>query len=149
MGNKKLEDLVFLTQTDTTIGFVSQNRQKLDVIKKRPAHKYYIKAVDSLSTLKRLGRVPTKHKNRIRRAIKSTFILPSGYSYRVIKDMHHLELITKLKWAYTTSANLSGEGYDEKWARNIADNTIEPLGQNDNAPSEIYIINNKTIKKLR
>ncbi len=34
-------------------------------------------------------------------------------SYRVIQDKHHLLLLDRLKWAYTTSANLSGETYDE------------------------------------
>ena len=40
-----LEDKVFLTQTDTTIGFVSQNADKLTAIKQRPPHKHYITAV--------------------------------------------------------------------------------------------------------
>lgn len=47
-----LTNKVFLTQTDTTIGFVSQNAEKLTRIKQRPPYKHYIKALNSLNTLK-------------------------------------------------------------------------------------------------
>jgi len=139
---------VYLTQTDTTIGFVSQDADRLTQIKQRPPHKHYIMAVDSLSTLKKYSRIPTIHKNRLRRAAKSTFILPNGASYRVIQDSRHLGLITQLHWAYTTSANLSNKPYDEQWARSMADVVIEPL-ENLSKPSKIYRINNQTVKKIR
>ena len=142
------ESLVYLTQTDTTIGFVSQDAQKLSSIKSRPPHKHYIKAVDSLSTLVQHTRIPVRHKNRIRRAHKSTFILPNGHSYRVIHDSKHLALISKLAWAYSTSANLSDKPYDEQWARSVADVVIEPL-VDKGTPSNIYKINNRSIQKTR
>jgi len=146
--SEQFKDLVFLTQTDTTIGFVSQNKEKLTAIKQRPPHKHYIKAVDSLRTLKSLSRIPTRHKNRLRRARKSTFILPNGRSYRVIHDPQHLTLIKKLGWAYTTSANLSEHTYDEQWARSVADRTIEPL-TDTHSPSSIYKINQRGICRIR
>ena len=140
--------LVYLTQTDTTIGFVSQDAQKLSSIKKRPLHKHYIKAVDSLTTLIQHTRIPSKHKNRVRRGHKGTFILPNGHSYRVIHDPKHLSLISKLAWAYSTSANLSDKPYDEQWARSVADVVIEPL-VDKGTPSNIYKINNRSIQKTR
>ena len=143
-----LNDKVFLTQTDTTIGFVSQNKAKLDEIKNRPSHKHYIKAVNSLKTLKFFTRVPKEHKNRVRRSIKTTFIMPNAHSYRLIQDKHHLLLLKRLKWAYTTSANLSGEAYDEKFAKENADVIIEPL-QTSQKASTIYRLGKKTIKKVR
>ncbi|TNF45136.1 MAG: Sua5 YciO YrdC YwlC family protein, partial [Epsilonproteobacteria bacterium] len=120
-----LKDKVFLTQTDTTIGFISQNAERLTQIKQRPPHKHYIKAVNSLQTLQTFARVPQKHKKRVRRAKKTTFVLPNGHSYRVIHDKHHLLLLDRLKWAYTTSANLSNKEYDESFAREMADVIIE------------------------
>ncbi len=143
-----MENTVFLTQTDTTIGFVSQNADKLTQIKQRPPHKYYIKAVNSLDTLKTFTRVPQKHKNRVRRAKKTTFIMPNGDSYRVIKDKHHLLLLNRLKWAYTTSANLSNEAYDELFARKMADVIIEPIQENRQA-SSIYRLGKYTLRKIR
>ena len=85
-------DKVFLTQTDTTIGFVSQDADKLSNIKKRSPHKHYIKAVNNLETLKAFTRVPCSHKKYIRRAKKTTFIMPTGHSYREVQDRHHLLL---------------------------------------------------------
>ena len=143
-----LKDKVFLTQTDTTIGFVSQNAEKLTDIKQRPPHKHYIKAVNNLETLQTFTRVPKRHKNRVRRATKTTFIMPNTYSYRVIQDRHHLLLINRLKWAYTTSANLSNENYDEQFARQNANIIIEPLNYTMQS-SNIYKLGKKTIKRIR
>ena len=143
-----LKDKVFLTKTDTTIGFVSQNAEKLTAIKQRPPHKHYIKAVNSLETLKAFARVPSSHKNTLRRSKKTTFIMPNGLSYRVVKDKHHLLLLDRLTWAYTTSANLSGSHYDEIFAREHADVVVEPLTQSTQA-SSIYKLGKHTIKRIR
>jgi tRNA A37 threonylcarbamoyladenosine synthetase subunit TsaC/SUA5/YrdC len=143
-----LKELVFLTQTDTTIGFVSQNADKLTTIKQRPPHKHYIKALNSLSTLKIFTRVPAIHRNRIRRSQNTTFILPNGYSYRIIRDKHHLLLLNRLTWAYTTSANLSNKTYDEHFAKKNADIIITPLTQKRTA-SKIYKLGKNTLKRIR
>jgi tRNA A37 threonylcarbamoyladenosine synthetase subunit TsaC/SUA5/YrdC len=143
-----LKDKVFLTQTDTTIGFISQNAQRLTAIKERPPHKHYIKAVNSLETLKKFTRVPTIHKKRVRRAKKTTFIMPDGYSYRVVKDSHHLLLLNRLQWAYTTSANLSNEAYDPNFAKKAADVIVEPLKESSQA-SHIFKLQKNSIKKIR
>lgn len=143
-----LKDKVFLTQTDTTIGFISQDANKLTAIKQRPPHKHYIKAVNSLQTLKTFTRVPYKHKNRVRRSHKTTFILPNTYSYRVIKSTHHLLLLNRLQWAYTTSANLSYQDYDETFAKEHADIIIEPLKGNKKT-SSIFKLGKSTIKRIR
>ena len=141
-------DQVFLTQTDTTIGFVSQNAQKLTQIKQRPPHKHYIKAVNTLKTLNSFTRVPAKYKNKVRRSRKTTFIMPNGHSYRLIQDKHHLLLLNRLKWAYTTSANLSGHDYDETFAKEMADVIIEPL-YNTKQASSIYQLGKTRLKRIR
>jgi len=143
-----MKDLVFLTQTDTTIGFVSQNADKLTQIKQRPPHKHYIKAVNSLQTLQTFTRVPNKHKNRVRRAKKTTFIMPNTHSYRVVKNKHHLLLLNRLTWAYTTSANLSNQAYDENFAKEAADVIIEPLNNMEEA-STIYKLGKHSLKRIR
>ncbi|SFZ98565.1 TsaC protein (YrdC domain) required for threonylcarbamoyladenosine t(6)A37 modification in tRNA [hydrothermal vent metagenome] len=142
------KDLVFLTKTDTTIGFVSQNADRLTKIKQRPPYKSYIRAVNSLNTLKSFTRVPSSHKNRVRRAKKTTFIMPNAHSYRVIYDAHHLLLLNRLKWAYTTSANLSNFSYDEKFAKEMADVIVTPLIQSKQV-SNIYKLGKNSIKKVR
>ncbi len=143
-----LREKVFLTQTDTTIGFVSQNADRLTEIKQRPSNKHYIKAVNSLSTLKTFTRVPSLHKKKLRRAKRTTFVMPDGHSYRVIKNPRHLLLLNRLKWAYTTSANISGEKYDENFAKEAADIIISPLEYKDQA-STIYRLSHQKIKRIR
>jgi len=143
-----LNNTVFLTQTDTTIGFVSQDAEKLTQIKQRPPHKHYIKAVNSLHTLNTFTRVPQSHKNRVRRSKKTTFIMRNGHSYRVIQDKHHLLLLNRLKWAYTTSANLSDHPYDEQFTKKMADVIIEPLNQTT-ISSTIYKLGKQTMKRIR
>ncbi len=139
---------VFLTKTDTTVGLLSQDPEALTRIKKRPPHKHYIHAVDSLRTLRSKGRVPLLHRQRLRRAKRTTFILPSGHSYRVIDDKRHLLLLSRLKWVYTTSANLSGYAYNESFSREHADVIIEPLG-GESTPSKIYKLGRIAIKRIR
>lgn len=148
MSSEHLKNAVFLTQTDTTIGFVSQNAAKLTQIKQRPPHKYYIKAVNSLHTLKTFTRVPVIHKNRLRRAKRTTFVMPDGHSYRVVRDKHHLLLLDRLHWAYTTSANLSGETYNAQYAKEAADVIISPLKENAQV-SSIYKLSLQHIKRIR
>ncbi|MEA2048149.1 MAG: Sua5/YciO/YrdC/YwlC family protein [Campylobacterota bacterium] len=137
-----------MTQTDTTIGFVSQSAKRLTQIKQRPPHKHYIKAVNSLNTLKKFTRVPKKHKNSVRRAKKTTFIMPNGDSYRMIYDAHHLLLLNRLQWAYTTSANQSGQAYDDTFVKKMSDIVVAPLQQNHQA-STIYKLGKASIKRIR
>ena len=143
-----LKDKVFLTSTDTTIGFVSQNSDRLNQIKQRPKDKKFIRALNSLDTLKLMTRVPDIHKKRVRRAQKSTFIIKEE-SLRVIKDEHHLLLLNRLQWAYTTSANLSGKEYEEAFAVQNADIIIYPLDLKNTKASQIFKLGTKTIKRLR
>ena len=143
-----LTNKVFLTQTDTTIGFVSQNEERLTHIKQRPPHKHYITAVNSQKTLQHFTRIPAIHHNRVRRSRKTTFIMPNGRSYRLIRDSHHLLLLNRLKWAYTTSANLSGSEYDETFAEKSADVIITPL-QSTKQASRIYKLGKTTLKRIR
>ncbi len=140
---------VYLTQTDTTIGFISQSPQKLSNIKQRPPHKHYIIALPSLEQLNSFTRVPQKHKNRVRRSQKTSFIFPNMHSYRVIKNSPHTHLLSKLGWAYTTSANLSGREYDEVFAKESADILVGFPQTKNNTASNIFKLGVKGIRRVR
>jgi tRNA A37 threonylcarbamoyladenosine synthetase subunit TsaC/SUA5/YrdC len=140
---------VFLTQTDTTIGFVSQNANQISRIKQRPSHKNYIKALPSLKALKKQTPVPNKYKNLVRRAKKTSFII-KGNSYRIIRNHPHTLLLKRLGWAYTTSANLSGESYNEEFAKKSADVMVSfPNTQKSLYASKIYQLGCCRIKRVR
>lgn len=142
--------LVFLTQTETTAGFLSQNSQKLADSKKRNKKQPFIRCVDSLSILKEFTRIPKKFKNRVRRSKKTTFIYSNGEALRVVKDQEHLKFLKKLKWAYSSSANITSKNFEEKYAKQKADIIVEDSrGFFESTPSSMIKINSKKARKLR
>jgi tRNA A37 threonylcarbamoyladenosine synthetase subunit TsaC/SUA5/YrdC len=144
-----MKNKLFLTQTDTTIGFVSQDSSKIDRAKRRLPNKYYIRVVNSLETLKSFTRVPCIHKNRLRRAKRTTFIMPNGLSFRVVKDTKHNMLLDRVHWLYSSSANLSGAEYDELYAKENTEVIVAtPHGKRREA-SKIYLLGQKGIKSIR
>jgi len=136
---------VFLTSTDTAIGFISQSQEALDKAKQRVEGKKYIIALTSLKYIKK--RVPKKYKNLVRRAKKTTFILSRNYSFRVIQDKKHKLLINRLGWIYTTSANRSGEEFNLDYAIENSDVIVYNL--RENSPSTILQLGVKKFRKVR
>jgi tRNA A37 threonylcarbamoyladenosine synthetase subunit TsaC/SUA5/YrdC len=144
-----MKNNLFLTQTDTTIGFVSQDASKIDLAKQRLPNKHYIRVVDSLETLKRFTRVPQKHKNRLRRVKRTTFIMPQGDSFRVVKGSRHNLLLNRVKWLYSSSANLSGAEYNEEYATKKAEVLVSFPNEHRGNASRIYRLGHKLIKSVR
>jgi len=140
---------LYLAQTDTTIGFVSQDASKIDRAKERKPNKHYIKVVNSLDTLKTFIRVPQKHKNRVRRSKQTTFIFPQGESFRVVKDTKHNLLLDRVKWLYSSSANLSGAVYDEDYAKKMTEVMVSFPSGNSGEASKIYRLGHSIIKSIR
>lgn len=140
---------LYLTQTDTTIGFVSQDASKINIAKKRLPNKYYIRVVNSLETLKTFTRIPQKHKNRVRRARRSTFIMPYGESFRVVKGTKHNLLLDRVKWLYSSSANLSGAEYDECYAKDNAEVIVSFSNKYEGKASRIYRLGHTIVKTIR
>jgi len=142
--------LVFLVQTETTVGFLSQNSKKLAVSKQRNKKQPFIRCVDSLQTLKEFTRVPKKFKNRVRRSDKTTFIYPNGEALRVVKDNEHLKFLKKLKWAYSSSANLTSKTFKVSYAKQKADIIVEDSrGFFESTPSSMIKINYNKMRRLR
>ncbi len=140
---------LYLTPTDTTMGFVSQDSLKIDKAKNREPNKHYIRVVNSLETLKTFTRVPQKHKNRVRRSIQTTFIFPQGKSFRVVKDTKHNLLLNRVQWFYSSSANLSGAKYNELYAKKISEVIVSFPSASSGEPSKIYRLGHGVIKSIR
>ncbi len=141
---------VYLAQSDTTVGFLSQDSKRLSLIKQREPKKPFIISVDSFETLKSFVRVPKKHKKFIRRTKKTTIVYPKNLAIRVTKQENHLKFLKKIKWCYTTSANLSGEGFDRDFALRGADVIV--LDNRDffeDTPSKIIKCGKITKRRLR
>jgi tRNA A37 threonylcarbamoyladenosine synthetase subunit TsaC/SUA5/YrdC len=144
-----MKNSLYLTQTDTTIGFASQDSSKIDKAKKRLPNKHYIRAVNSLKTLQQFTRVPQKHKNRLRRSKQTTFIMPNGNSFRVIKDTEHNLLLDRVEWLYSSSANLSGAEYSEIYAKSVTEIIVKSPLQEVGRASKIYRLGVKGMRVIR
>ena len=140
--------MIYLTQTDTTVGLLSKNKEELNKIKKRELNKPILKEVDSFSTLKEFVRVPKNFRNIVRRAKKTTFIYQNKDSFRVVKDENHLRFLKKFKWMYSTSANLHKQKFDKNWAFSVADVIVGSEFKEGKA-STIIKIGKRKCKKLR
>jgi len=137
---------VFLTNTDTTIGFISKSSKALDNAKKRASNKKYIEALPYFKALKK--RTPKIHRKLIRKSNKATFIISQDYSFRVVKDHRHNLLLKRLKRAYSSSANASNQAYHLNYAYSNADIIVYPLKE-QNTPSKIYKLGKTKLKRLR
>ncbi len=143
-------DKVYLAQTDTTVGFLSQDAKKLALIKRRDPKKPFLISVDSFVTLKSFARVPNHFKNRVRRAKKSTFVYPNGKAVRVVQDTPHLLFLQKFGWMYSTSANESGKRFDRDFAYQAADIIVEDnRGFFEGKPSRLIKLGREKAKRLR
>jgi tRNA A37 threonylcarbamoyladenosine synthetase subunit TsaC/SUA5/YrdC len=142
---------VYLVQTDTTVGFSSNDNEKLAVLKKRPIEQKILRTVDSFATLKSFARVPNNHKKRVRNSKNSTFIYPNKESFRVItKDCKFYDFIKKFKVLYSSSANETKKSFDENYAKNISDIVvIDKNGFYEDRPSALFKLNKNKCKKIR
>ncbi|NPA11500.1 MAG: Sua5 YciO YrdC YwlC family protein [Epsilonproteobacteria bacterium] len=142
--------MIYLAQSDTTAGFLSKNKEELNILKGRPKNTPVLKEVDSLSELKNFTRVPQKFKNIVRRAQKTTFIYPNNESIRVVKDKKHLLFLQKHRWLYSTSANKTSLAFDRHWAFEVADVVVEDeRGLFEGEASQIFKLSRSGMKRIR
>ena len=141
--------MIYLAQTDTTVGFLSENKDELQKIKPRN-NKPFLLTTTTFKSLKNLARVPKKHKKTVRRAKKTTFIYPNNKAIRVIKDNSHEKFLKDFDYLYSTSANKSGKDFEEEFAKNIADVIVsDQRGFSQKKASSLIKLSKKIKKKLR
>jgi tRNA A37 threonylcarbamoyladenosine synthetase subunit TsaC/SUA5/YrdC len=142
--------LIYFTQTDTTVGFLSQSEDRLYIKKNRDRNKKFIRVCNSLNTLQTFTRIPNKFKSKVRNSNKTTFLYPNQEAIRVVKDKEHLKFLNKIKWLYSSSANKSNEDFCLDFAIKSADVIIYTKRDfEDKEASKIFKITKKRIKRLR
>ncbi len=141
-------DLVYLAQTDTTAGFLSQNRDALAAAKGRDPRKPFLMSLSSFTKQKQYTRVPKKYRREIRRAHRVTWLYPNRKAIRVVSEGEHHHFLEKFTFMYSTSANAHGKKFDEAYARQKADViTQDARGFFEGEPSAIYRVGKR--KKIR
>lgn len=143
--------LVYLVQTDTTVGFSSSSDERLSDVKQRPRSKKILHTVDSFKTLNKYTRIPKKFRKTVRKSTKTTFIYPNLNSFRVIeKESSFYNFIKKFRILYSTSANLTGNKFDEKFALINSDIIVnENNGFSEKVSSSIYKLSKSKSLRIR
>lgn len=141
---------VILTQTDTTVGFLSQDSDKLYEIKSRSTTKPFIKVYTDFKSFLACGnRVPNTFKSTIRRSKKTTFIVKNK-AFRVARTTLNSSVLNNYTWNYSTSANQTGKSFDRVFCEDKADIIIEDKnGLHERSSSSLYKINKIKRKKIR
>lgn len=144
-------DLIYLTQTDTTVGFLSQDDKKLSDAKQRDSAKKILQVVVNFATLQQFVRVPKKHKKFIRKSKRTTFIYPNKLALRVVdRDSSHYNFIRKFTIMYSTSANKTKHDFEEAYALQKSDVAVfSPYGFSQTQASSIYKLTQHKRKKIR
>ncbi|MDD2267194.1 Sua5/YciO/YrdC/YwlC family protein [Sulfuricurvum sp.] len=140
---------VFLAQTDTTVGFLSQDSKRLETIKMRADNKPFLKVYSDFKNLKRDIRIPNTHKRLVRHACKTTFVV-KNQAFRHVCDPYHARLIQPFGWLYSTSANESGQSYVREFCQSVSDIIVEDFrGLSEQSASQIFLLTTSQIKQLR
>jgi tRNA A37 threonylcarbamoyladenosine synthetase subunit TsaC/SUA5/YrdC len=141
---------VILAQTDTTVGFLSQDSHQLYEIKSRVSSKPFIKVFDSFKSLGSAGqRVPKIHKKYLRNSKKTTFIVKNN-SFRIAQSELNSACIRNLTWSYSTSANESGKKFKRDFCEKKADIIVEDShGLEEKSSSAIYRLSKVKKRRLR
>ena len=141
---------VVLTQTDTTVGFLSQSSDKLYAIKSRPNIKPFIKVYNNFQNFLESGnRVPKSKRNLVRRSKKTTFIIKNR-AFRIADTTLNSQILRDFIWSYSTSANKSKEKFSREFCETKADIIIEDNnGLIQSSSSSLIKINEVKRRKIR
>lgn len=143
-------NLVYLCQSDTTAGLISQDAVRLAEVKSRPAFKSFLRACDSFLSAREFGRMPKAHRKFMRHAEKTSFALPSKHAIRIVAKGFHHRHVKNFGWVFTTSANRSGESFDLESAVDLCDVLIlDQRGLSSRPPSRLIKLGKHTRKVLR
>lgn len=145
-----MESRVLLAQTDTTVGFLSQDGEKLNRIKQRPLGKSFLISFADFRTFKaHKGRIPKRFKAEVRRSRGVTYVVKNR-AFRVIQEPLHRKILQPYGWLFSTSANLSGHRFERDFAEKNADIIIEDRRSlQEHPPSAIIKLTNRRKRRLR
>jgi tRNA A37 threonylcarbamoyladenosine synthetase subunit TsaC/SUA5/YrdC len=140
---------IILTQTDTTVGFLSQNETKLFEIKSRDTTKQFLKVYKSFKEFSKNSRVPKSKRKLVRNSKKTSFIV-KNQAFRISNNSLDSQILHNYGWNYSTSANESAKKFNREFCESKADIIIENSDRlSEQKASSLLKINNTKIRKLR
>lgn len=147
-----MKNTLFLTQTDTTAGFLSTSKSRICEAKNRSSKQEILMEASALSHIKQFSRIPRIL--GLRRAKKTTFIFPNNRSFRLICDLSphsaHYRFLSRFGALYSSSANESGKNFDYDFAFSRASVVVFDTREIcERAPSRIFRVRKNRLKRLR
>jgi tRNA A37 threonylcarbamoyladenosine synthetase subunit TsaC/SUA5/YrdC len=144
------KDPIYLTQTDTTVGFLSHAQERLNLAKGRPVEQPCLLTLSSFLELHTITRVPKQHRKKVRNAKRTTFVYPNQTACRVVDGGKHVKFLKKYSPIYSTSANLTGSSFDIDYTSRVADIIVtNKEGLSESGGSTIYRLGKRKFKRLR
>jgi tRNA A37 threonylcarbamoyladenosine synthetase subunit TsaC/SUA5/YrdC len=141
---------VYLVQTDTTVGLLSQCKATLNTLKHRNPQQPCLKSVATCKEVLVHARVPKRFKRHIRYRQKTTFLFPNGEAIRLVnKGLHH-RFLKYFGWMYSTSANPTGGIYTLEYANSASDVRVEDArGLFESGASKLVRVGKKRARRIR
>lgn len=140
--------MIYLAQTDTTAGFLSYNKEEINLVKKRQINQECLITCANNAQLQGISRVPKKWANWVRRACKTSFLYPNKQLVRVVKNHPHEAFLREMGPMYSSSANMHKKGFDLKWAKSVATVVVDEDFY-ESTPSSIYLLGRSRVRVLR
>ncbi len=141
---------IYLVQTDTTVGFLSQDVEKLLHVKERDGTKNFVKVYSDFKSFKEdKNRIHNSHKRYVRYCKKTTFISKNRASRIVSSGTHH-NFLKRFSYMYSTSANKTTQPFDENFAKEVAEIIVQQRSSfNENRASKMIKLSHTNTKRLR
>ena len=143
--------MLFLAQTDTTVGFISHSAETINKAKQRSLSQKVLQTFPSFKALNKITRVPKKHRSFVRRSKKTTFVLDNGLAFRVVsKESLHHSLIESMGAVFSSSANMTKKSFNENDACLQSDIIVKDRrGFYEAEASEMFKLSRSHKKRLR
>ncbi len=141
--------MLVLAQSDTTVGFLSKEPERINKAKRRPEFQAVIETLPDLRSLKK--RIPPKHRPRVRRMRHTSFAISSAYAFRVIDPAcRHHRLLSQMGALYSSSANVHNRSFDIDYAMKTADLIVsDERGLAEKKSSKILRLGLNRLRSLR
>lgn len=141
---------IILAQSDTTAGFLSQDKRALNRTKGRQEQQEILRTFASFAALAQFARIPNAHKHFVRRASQTSFVLSPQKAFRVVQIPYHADFLRYFGWLYSTSANAHKQKFSLEFALHHADIVaLDSRGIYEDKPSRIFKLSRRARVALR
>lgn len=141
--------MLFLAQSDTTVGFLSKEPEVINRAKGRRTSQAVIQTFPDFKSLS--YRIPKKYRRRVRMMQKTTFVLSTDIAFRVVPfTQAHYKLLAKTGPLFSSSANAAAKTFDMVFAHARADVVVTDYrGLQEKRSSKMLRLGKTRLRSIR